>query len=375
MNRRISWGFLGVSVAFFLFMVGLTAYRLEEMRGHNSLLVQDRLSALAAKVSVIQGTYVGLDAPSARKDLRAAFDAEPRLLLMSIHSPADGILYLLARNRSYVKEPETFSAQWRGTPVYEVSTGSEIVLSQPLGSESDGPALDAAFIVVGREDLYPIVRDDLYLFLAFLLVSGVVILIALSVQDVPPDHVPEGPRRDRTSWREPPEEPRGLTSPRTGLVWGEHLEPKLRSELEKAIASNKDIALARIRIDEPYADSRMPVVYPEIARMLLSYFPGRDFIFDTGIDSFAVLIPDTDIEGAVRGFEAFRRALHDRQIEGKNRSLSIGVSSRAGRVVQASTLLEEADVSLAKASREGGNRVIGFRADPSRYRDIVHAAG
>lgn len=373
MNRRISWGFLGVSVAFFLFMVGCTGYRLEELRRNNSFLVENGFSALAARVSQIQGTYVGLDGPSARKELRAAFDADPRLLLMSIHSPADGILYLVARNRFYLSEPETLTPEWRGTPVYALSTGTESLLSRPLASDAEGPTLDAAFIMLGREDLYPIVRDDLYLFLAFLLVSGVVILIALGAQEVPADSGPEESRARPGFWRESPEEPRGHTSPRTGLVWGENLEPKLRSELERAIASDRDLSLARIRIDEPYADSRMPVVYPEVARMLLSYFPGRDFLFDTGIDSFGVLIPDTDIDGAVRGLEAFRRAVHERQIEGKNRTLSIGVSSLAGRVVQASTILEEADVSLAKASREGGNRVIGFRADPSRYRDLISA--
>jgi GGDEF domain-containing protein len=372
MNRHISWAFLGISVAFFLFMVGLTGYRLQDTRTRDTFLANDRFSTLAAKVSSIQSTYVSLDTPSVRKELRAAFDAEPRLLLMCIHSPSDGILYLVTRNRGYLKEPATLSPQWRGIPVYEVSKGYEVALSRSLGSDGEGPFLDAVFIILGREDLYPIVRDDLYLFLAFLVVSGVIILIAISVQEAAPQE--GGTREPRAPYRDPalpehlPDESRGLISPRTGLVWGEHLEPKIRIELEKAVATGRDLALARIRIDEPFADSRMPIVYPEIAAILLKSFPDRELLFDTGIDSFAALIPDADIHAAVRSLESFRKVVNGREIEGKIRSLSIGVTSRSGRVIQGSLLLEEADVALAKASREGGNRVIGFSADPSRYR-------
>ncbi len=372
MNRGVSWTFLGVSVAFFLFIVGLTGYRLEETRSRNSLLVEDRIAALATKVATIQTTYVGLDTPSARKELRAAFDGEPRLLLMSVHSPSEGMLYLVARNRAYLKEPAALNAQWRGTPVYDVTPGYEVLLSKPLAGGAESPVLDGEFIILGREDLYPIVRDDLYLFLAFLLVSGVMILIVVSVQEGPRERATAPAVRasltggEAASGREPQAGP-GPSPPRTGLVWGEQFEPKLRSELERAVSAGEDLALARIRIDPPYADSRLPVISQDIAGTLLRYFPGRDFLFDTGIDTFALLIPDTDIDGAVKGLEAFRRALQE------GRSLSIGVSSRAGRTLTASTLLEEADVSMAKASREGGNRVIGFRADPSRYRDNISA--
>jgi hypothetical protein len=55
-------------------------------------------------------------------------------------------------------------------------------------------------------------------------------------------------------------------------------------------------------------------------------------------------------------------------VEGRGRTVSVGVSSRGGRLIEALTLLEEAETALAKASREGGNQVIGFRADPARFR-------
>ncbi|MGO9410224.1 MAG: hypothetical protein ACLQCB_05655, partial [Spirochaetia bacterium] len=147
MNRRVSWAFLAVSVAFFLFIVGLTGYRLEDARTRNSLAARDRFLDLATKVSAIRATYTGLDSPSARKELRGLFDAEPRLLLMSVHSPQQGILYLVARNQAYMKEPAVPDPAWRGTPAYQVSRGYEVLLSQPLEGDSSGAAFDAVFVI------------------------------------------------------------------------------------------------------------------------------------------------------------------------------------------------------------------------------------
>ena len=364
MNRRISWTFLGVSVAFFLFVVGLTGYRLEDARGRNSLQARDALIDVTTRVSALRTTYVGLDAPAARKELRALFDAQPRLLLMSVHSPSDGLVYLVARNQEYLKEPAVPDPAWRGTPTYRVSQGYEVLQSRPLDGDTSGAALDAVFVIMGREDLYPIVRDDLYLFLAFLFVSGVVILIAMSVQEDLP--VPETPSRG-------PIDPRGLTSPRSGLLRAEHLEPRLLSELEKAISAGHDISVARIQIDEPHASSNLSEAYTEIARVLLLRFPAHDCLFESGSETFTVLLPEADIDAAVRTLDAFRKAVGSREIEGRVRSLSVGASSRGARLISASTLLEEAEVALAKACREGGNQVIGFRADPSRYQAHVPA--
>ena len=249
------------------------------------------------------------------------------------------------------------------------------------------PTLDALFVIMGREDLYPVVRDDLFLFLAFLLVCGVVILIVTNVQQdlaeaaarprpvTPPPPVEPEPDRPETGPHPGPEShsdnARALTSPRTGLVWADYLEPRLRAELSRAAAADLDIALAKIRIDEPFADAKLPIVHASIAAILRESFPLHDLMFESGNDSYTVLLPDTDVDAAVRNLEAFRKTVAGAAVEGRMRSVSVGVSSRGGRLIEDSTLIEEADVSLAKASREGGNQVIGFRADPSRFRDTL----
>ena len=418
MTKGFSWVFLALSGVFFIFIVGLTGYRIEDARNSNAATARERLPGLSAKARSIRDSTGGFDAPQFKKDMREVFDEEPRLLLLSLHSPEDGILYLVARNRTYMKEPSPVTPAWRGAPVYQVSKGYELLLSREMGDERIPLTMDAMFVIMGREDLYPIVRDDLYLFLAFLLVCGVVILIVTSIQEAPVESyarsAPSGASSGSAPFHEqnfapvraepfrpeplrpeplrpvqlPPEaaQPdlltpetrqntaRDLTSPLTGLVWSEHLVPRLRAELERAAATDQDVALARVLIDQPYADTGLPRVHAAVARLLKDSFLLQDLIFEAGDDSYTLILPDNEVDAAVRVLDDFRKKVANNIIEERNRTVSIGVSSRGGRLIEDSTLLEEAVVSAEKAVREGGNQVIGFRADPARYRDALSGA-
>jgi GGDEF domain-containing protein len=116
------------------------------------------------------------------------------------------------------------------------------------------------------------------------------------------------------------------------------------------------------------------MVYAAVARLLRETFPLHDLIFEAGDDSYTLLLPDNEVDSAVRVLDEFRGKVAGTVIEGRNRTVSIGVSSRGGRLIEDITLLEEAVVSAAKATREGGNQVIGFRADPAKYRDSLSGA-
>jgi GGDEF domain-containing protein len=405
MDKRFSWIFLLVSGAFFVFIVGLTGYRIENARRVNAAMARERLPEIASMIRSLRDSSGSYDSPVFKKDLRGVFEAESRLLLLCIHSPESGIVYLVTRNRGFLKVPAAITSDWRGTPTYSVSRGYEIMQSAPLSDGEQELTLDAMFVVLGREDLYPVVRDDLFLFLAFLLVCGVVILITTSIQQDsmarpwPGSAAPTTPGPAQAvasaSWAEPaasershtggpasgaphsegraPEGERALTSPRSGLVWSEYLEPRLRAELERAASSDLELSLARLRIDEPFADAKLPLVYTEIARMLLQAFPQHDLIFETGNDSCTLVLPEMDVDSALKRLDGFRSKVAGTPVEGRTRTVSIGVSSRGGRLLDERTLREEADVAVAKASREGGNQVIGFRADAARVRDKLQS--
>jgi diguanylate cyclase (GGDEF)-like protein len=406
MDRRFSLIFLIVSGVFFIFIVGLTGFRIEQSRRHNAEQARERVPSLVAKARSLGNSTGGYGNPEFSRNMRTVFDAEPRLLLLSLHSADEGILYLVARNKSYLKVPEVVTADWRGTPVYGISGGYDLLVTEIVPGAAQGLTLDAVFVVMGREDLYPVVRDDLYLFLAFLLVCGVIILILMSIQMEDPGrhpraaaaapvapvvpHVPEEPKVSEQRPQPAPvpasaehrpqpapvpasteHRPHGLTSPRTGLVWAEYLEPRLQAELERAASSDQDISVARIRIEEPRDEQQLPVVTVEIARQLSQSFRLHDLIFETGDDAFTLLLPDTDVDAAVRVLEEFRKKSASAVVEGMNLILSIGVSARGGRLIGEKVLLEEADIAVAKAAREGGNQVIGFRADATRFRSSL----
>ncbi len=391
MKRRFPWFFLTLSIAFFVFVVGLTGYRIDEARKRNAALAQEGLPTIAQKAQTLRDVAGGYAAPQFGREMRTFFDSQPRLLLLSIHS-ADSLLYVVSRDRGLLTDPAEPSAQWHGTPSYAVNRGYDLLLSIPLDSSGGAATLDALFVIMGREDLYPVVRDDLYLFLAFLLVCGVALLIVFSVQqepipgrapaqpEVPPRAAPReqvresqpGPREPAVREARAPEAPlRSLTSPRTGLVWAEHLDARLRAELERAAAANQDLACARVRIDRAPAGPTLAAVYTAVAATLREAFPLHDLLFESGDDSFTVVVPDTGVDAAVRLMEELRAKVSASGIEGEKRTVSAGVSSRGGRLVEHPTLLEEADTALDKAVREGGDQVIGFRADASRFRQLL----
>ncbi len=402
MDKRFAWIFLAASAAFFLFIVGLTGYRIEAARRTNTASAEERLRDLATQAAELRDMAGSFETPSFKEGMRSAFDREARLLLLSIHSEADGILYLVTRNRTYLREPAEIDPGWRGVPSYQYSRGYEALASRPLETslseaEPAQASIDALFVIMGREDLYPVLRDDLYLFLAFLLVCGVYILIVTGLQRDETEYrqMPTGPAQGPTVPEHAPKPPttggasdsraggwaeRTLLSPSSGLVWAEHLEPRLRAEIDRAASSDQDLSFASLRIDRRSAASasssaagarggaELAAARASIAKLLRETFASHDLLFEIGEDSFAVILPDTDVDQAVKGLDALRKKASAAAVEGKTKTLSVGVSSRAGRLVEEKTLLEEAGTAREKATREGGNRVVGFRADPARYR-------
>jgi hypothetical protein len=358
MNKhRYSWVFLAASAAFFLFIVGLTGYRIETARRTNTAAALERLGAVAQKAASLRQAAGSFEAPLFRREMRRLFDGEARLLLLAVRSPSSGALYLVARNRSYLKWQEPGSSRPPALPSYAFSRGYEKLVTVPFPGGLDiGDALDAEvdglFVIMGREDLYPILRDDLYLFLVFLLVCGVFILIVTGIQHDESD--PAGVA------------PGAGASPAAG-AGSAQLAQRLQAEIDRAASAEQDISLAMFRLDRGIG-SVPPRAAGEAVERILQESYSRDLIFVTDDGTLAVVLPDTDIDQAVRSLETVRKRAAEAQTPPGPCRLSIGASSRAGRLVEERTLLDEAATALAKASREGGNSVVGFRADPARFR-------
>jgi hypothetical protein len=408
MGKSIGYVFLGLSLFFFLFIIGWTGYRIDSSRKANSAAAGAESIKLHDELKALKDSSGGFDSPFFRDKAHEIFIGQPRLLALAIYSQSAGISYLITRNKSYVEAPADLTPDWRGTPGYKASRGFEELFTLPFPS-TDQANMDALFVVFGKEDLFPILRDDLYVLLAFLIVCGIFILFAyglqgeekgnshaltpvpivqghLAGQPVPPapsppagqppeqpeapivppaPMIPPAPQASPTGMALKPE---GMVSPVSGLVWGACYESKLKFEIERAASSDEDLAVARVEIDIPIVN---PTVYNAAARLLLDTFPLHDLIFEGGVRGFNVILPNMDIDQAVNALENLRA----RAGQTLQSTLSIGVSARGGRLVESATLSEEADLSASKAMREGGNRVCGFRADPSKYRGTLSGLG
>jgi hypothetical protein len=161
---------------------------------------------------------------------------------------------------------------------------------------------------------------------------------------------------------------RSLASPSSGLVWAEHLAPRLKAEIERAAAADLDLAFARIVLDVPPDAPGRESASAAVARQLRSSFPVADLLFESGPGSFSVVLPDQDLDQAVRTLEGLRSRVASSASPGRRCSVSVGVSARGGRLIEENTLLVEAELASGRAAREGGNRVVGFRADPAKFR-------
>ena len=166
-------------------------------------------------------------------------------------------------------------------------------------------------------------------------------------------------------------ESKNLFSPSTGLGWKDHLPQRLKFELDRAASFDQNLLLALIAIKTYENRRNKESVYSKVARILLEDFTFQDLIFEYEKGSYALIIPDIDINRGIENLENFKKRVSSLKEFQPLIVISIGLSARNGRLVDGSTLLSEASKALDKALSEKENTIIAFRADPDKYRDMI----
>ena len=97
---------------------------------------------------------------------------------------------------------------------------------------------------------------------------------------------------------------------------------------------------------------------------------GSDLLSRFGGDEFAILLPQTGVEGALEVAERIRAAVADRpvEVEGENIdvSISIGIATHAGAERASwNQLLKDADKALYRAKAQGRNKVMAWKSAPA----------
>ncbi|MDR2759894.1 MAG: hypothetical protein LBB78_11005 [Spirochaetaceae bacterium] len=167
----------------------------------------------------------------------------------------------------------------------------------------------------------------------------------------------------------PPEEPRGLYSPRGNIGWEDYIKDRLSSELHRCAASEQDLVFIAIAFKKP-EKIREPV-FVQLADEAVRYFIHRDLVFEKG-QGISVIMPNIDVDQGLAKSEIF----HDQILQRlppvfKKTDLCIGLSSRSGRLVDEERLIFEAEKALEKAMQEPVSPVVAFKSDPEKYRAFI----
>jgi|GEM_PF-1299321 len=425
MKRGFSVAYTAFAVLFFLglgvlFVVRITSVReghANEARTHYRILSQLVADNIASR---------GLPAPTASQNaVEQVRGRATGLAAVEVYS-ADGTLdYLWAENPSYIAGQPRTATQPSGQSLRIDSLG-DITFSGSIQNKTDRPLIvKAAYHVLAPRDVFRLLRDSLIAVVAFALVTvliAVLLMLSSNREEAAParagnggaagfakttspssgtqkqgdpgpaarggtdssrthtgsgsEHLPAGDRENEQPVTTPGgryeiEEVaeignEGMFSPVTGVSFEKLLEKRLTLELERAAYNDQDLSLALIQFpgltgkEESYASA---------ASLVLDRFTFEDLTFEYGKNAFCVIFPNTDLVTCIRQLEQFQKGVAEQE-EGALAAVTIGVSSRNGRLVEGNRLITEARGALKKASG-GSDRIVGFKPDPTRYRQFV----
>ena len=428
MGKKLLTGYLVFCIVFFVALVSITAIRVKTRWDHNYTSAKRRFDQLNKVSSSLYLSAKRFESETFLSEIRKKITDEPRLLLVAIYTKADGLFYLFSKSQEYLKSSNRITAQWEGNPSYQNHPVGSAVITAPLLESSESRLfLDGLYVIFGRNVLFPILKETFIVLFVFFIATCIVLLIIPGVATpagapggrdpsgrhsatgLSPAGAPAGAaaprsyRRDdarrgdarrgdarrnaessgslpelATAGGDQTEDQRAhrrdsvqLFSPDTGLGWSDHLPQRIKFEIDRAAATDQDLTLALISLDNYGSVPNKDTVYARIARMLLEEFTFQDLAFEYREASYALIVPDTDLDMGISRLEGFQNQIASEKDVPEMVSLCIGLSSRNGRLVNGATLLTESLNALKRAQSQGKGSLIAFRADPEKYRDFI----
>ena len=159
----------------------------------------------------------------------------------------------------------------------------------------------------------------------------------------------------------------GLFSPDTGLGWESYLMTRLENELNRATASELDLALFIIKLD---GIGRKNPVMKKICDYLTVEFQFKDLLFEYKDDSICGIKISMNIDSAITFAEKLINEI--KKIAGDEiQTVSVGITTRGIRMVTSERLIKEADEAVKHSMEDPSSPVVGFRADAVKYRKFL----
>jgi GGDEF domain-containing protein len=358
MMQKIAQGYLIFSLVFALGFLGFAVLRIRTAWDRNKKKAEESFTELEVIVSSGYLSYGDFASEPFLKEVRNALAQQPRILLASIYSLEGNLHYVYANERTYIDAEQKLAPGMQ--PTYNGLPLGSALFERPFAAPAEESLrINGSYIVLGREDLFPIVRESFIILFIFFVATAIVLLL-LPGGKIKPEKAGAMDTASGTA------DGKILFSPRTGLGWQYHFSQRLKFELDRAASSDQDLVLALTVLDSYSSLSNPEQIYGRIARMILEDFSFQDLAFEYGEGSYAIIIPDSDLNKGIGSLTKFQK-----KVSSATRppvTLTIGLSSRSGRLIDGVTIVSEATSALERAQGEGINQLMAFRANPEKYR-------
>jgi diguanylate cyclase (GGDEF)-like protein len=160
-----------------------------------------------------------------------------------------------------------------------------------------------------------------------------------------------------------------ITDSLTGLVNRRYLREYLPRELIRAARSNAPLAVVMVdldyfkRVNDTFGHDAGDLVLRELGALLRSQVRASDVACRFGGEEFALVLPESSVEGARQKAEAIRAAVKNLEIKYGGQpigqlSASFGVAAFPEHARDADALMRTADEALYQAKGAGRDRVI-----------------
>jgi GGDEF domain-containing protein len=163
--------------------------------------------------------------------------------------------------------------------------------------------------------------------------------------------------------------PKGLYSPRSNIGWEDYTNDRLDSELHRCASTESDLTLLLLEFTDKLSDTQ----FKQAAEEAVSFFVSRDLLFERGSFGITIIYPSMDLETGLDKAQKFHQQINEKLfLSHKERNcVCIGLSSRAGRLLNAGRILLEAGEALKKAKRDRESPIIAFKSNLDKYRNFI----
>jgi diguanylate cyclase (GGDEF)-like protein len=163
---------------------------------------------------------------------------------------------------------------------------------------------------------------------------------------------------------------RAMTDALTGLLNRYGLQHMLAREMSETRRYNRPLSCLMIDLDyfksvnDVHGHAAGDTALQQVATVLTENVRGSDVVFRYGGEEFLVLLPETDLEGALSLAEKIRQAAHARSFgDGEHvfgLTLSVGAATLWDNE-SGNDMIARADMALYQAKEQGRNRVEAAR--------------